>query len=107
MPWCCIPFPFHVRPYIFTSSFHVFTSLSCSVRAQAMEEESAPWELLYNLGTALLQRGEPGDADTAEQCLSQAEDSCRQVNVLNTSTRHMLADPVVRGLPHPADPIGT
>ncbi|CAM9427818.1 unnamed protein product [Laminaria digitata] len=44
----------------------------------AMEEEGAPWELLYNLGTALLQRGAAGDAATAEKCLEQAGEVCRE-----------------------------
>ncbi|CAM9248188.1 unnamed protein product, partial [Hapterophycus canaliculatus] len=44
----------------------------------AMEEEGAPWELLYNLGTALVQRGAAGDSTTAEDCLQQAEEACRK-----------------------------
>ncbi|CAN0007398.1 unnamed protein product, partial [Ectocarpus fasciculatus] len=48
---------------------------------EAMEEERAPWELLYNLGTALAQqqRGGAGDdAAAAETCLQQAEEVCRE-----------------------------
>lgn len=44
-----------------------------------MEEEGAPWELLYNLGTALAQRGVAGDDAAAESCLEQAEEVCREV----------------------------
>eukprot|EP00752_Nemacystus_decipiens_P006033 g5448.t1 len=44
----------------------------------AMEEEGAPWELLYNLGTALVQRGAAGDDASAEGCLEQAEEVCRE-----------------------------
>ncbi|CAN0225353.1 unnamed protein product [Pylaiella littoralis] len=44
----------------------------------AMEEEGTPWELLYNLGTALLQRGAAGDHEAAESCLAQAEEACRE-----------------------------
>ncbi|CAN0220394.1 unnamed protein product, partial [Scytosiphon promiscuus] len=44
----------------------------------AMEEEGAPWELLYNLGTALVQRGALGDDAMAESCLQQAEEACRE-----------------------------
>lgn len=49
---------------------------------QAMEEESAPWELLYNLGTALLQRGgliAAGRKNVTEKCLEQAEEACLEV----------------------------
>lgn len=46
---------------------------------QAMEEEGAPWELLYNLGTALVQRGAAGDDAAAESCLEQAEEACKEV----------------------------
>lgn len=46
---------------------------------QAMEEEGAPWELLYNLGTALVQRGAGGDDAAAQSCLQQAEEACREV----------------------------
>ncbi|CAM9537632.1 unnamed protein product [Ectocarpus sp. 6 AP-2014] len=47
---------------------------------EAMEEEGAPWELLYNLGTALVQRrGGAGDnMAAAESCLQQAEEACRE-----------------------------
>ena len=44
-----------------------------------MDEEGVPWELLYNLGTALVQRGAAGDAATAEKCLQQAGGLCREV----------------------------
>lgn len=44
-----------------------------------MDEEGAPWELLYNLGTALVQRGAAGDAAIAEKCLEQAGEVCREV----------------------------
>lgn len=49
---------------------------------QAMEEENAPWELLYNLGTALLQGDRliaAGRENVAERCLEQAEESCLEV----------------------------
>ena len=44
-----------------------------------MDEEGTPWELLYNLGTALVQRGAAGDAAIAEKCLEQAGEVCREV----------------------------
>lgn len=44
-----------------------------------MDEEGVPWELLYNLGTALVQRGAAGDTATAEKCLEQAGEVCREV----------------------------
>lgn len=49
---------------------------------QAMEEESAPWELLYNLGTAILHRGgliAAGRENVTERCLEQAEEACLEV----------------------------
>lgn len=58
--------------------------------AQAMEEEGAPWELLYNLGTALVQRGAPGDDAAAESCLEQAEEVCREVRVATTMKRGVI-----------------
>lgn len=51
---------------------------------QAMEEEGVPWELLYNLGTALVQRGAAGDDAAAESCLEQAAEVCREVRVVPT-----------------------
>ena len=60
--------------------------LPSSTHDQVMEEEGAAWELLYNLGTALLQRnGSVGAAEvefeveTAETCLEQAEETCLEV----------------------------
>lgn len=50
-----------------------------AVTGQAMEEEETPWELLYNLGIALVQRGAAGDDAAAESCLGQAEEACREV----------------------------
>ncbi len=44
-----------------------------------MEEEGAPWELLYNLGTALVQRGGAADDAAAEGCLEQAAEACKEV----------------------------
>lgn len=44
-----------------------------------MEEEGAPWELLYNLGTALVQRGGVADDAAAESCLEQAAEVCKEV----------------------------
>ena len=52
---------------------------------QVMEEEGAPWELLYNLGTALVQRGAAGDDAAAESCLEQAEEVCREVHIADTT----------------------
>ena len=51
----------------------------CPRCRQAIDEEGAPWELLYNLGTALVQRGAAGDAAMAEKCLEQAGRFCREV----------------------------
>lgn len=43
------------------------------------EEEGVPWELLYNLGTALMQRGNEDDLANAERFLIRAEEACREV----------------------------
>lgn len=61
---------------------HLF--VYCMFENQAMEEEGAPWEFLYNIGTALVQPGEAGDVALAERCLEQAEEVCREVRVAHT-----------------------
>lgn len=45
-----------------------------------MEEDGVPWELLYNLGSALIQREEGDDLAVAESCLDRAEEVCRKVS---------------------------
>ncbi|CAM9329917.1 unnamed protein product [Ascophyllum nodosum] len=64
-----------------------------------MEEEGAAWELLYNLGTALLQRnGSVGAAEvefeveTAETCLEQAEETCLEGSKAIEQTEDQAAD---------------
>lgn len=77
---CCMISTLNV--YILRFFSHCY--LSCFAETikqndQAVEEDGVPWALLYNLGTALLQRNEGVDVTTAEECLSRAEESCRQV----------------------------
>lgn len=68
------------RSFLVTDVFF-WSAVKCdpAKNNQASEEESAPWELLYNLGTALVQRGEEAGVATAEECLARVEETCRQV----------------------------